>query len=285
MSRAEASAALESLADADVMAAIPGSKGSLGLVKGHGAFVKAYFICDRAGRPADLLRTPYAQERIGEDLLSGATEHLVHAAVLAVLRLLSSSLRQVRDDPFLDELSRMLGESPGADESLMRIQGSLLESGFEDFLAFSLQGAGEEDRAAERQELIEGMAEKDMRLFFGQDPPLPSLRTAFEALIFPESERPEILGLARSSPSALRLLLVSERSRLGPLAAAAVLQTLPLLEELFIVFRDWTPGRCQKSEREEVDSRLLEMARREGQGPGPSPLLSTLRARTAAEAG
>jgi len=254
------------------------------LVEGPEAFKAVFLLCDRGDRGTELLRTEYAQGCIGPQTIHQATKELVFACILALLRLLTASNSEVREDNFLGDLSASLGQRSEAPLILGGISDSLEEVGFPEFLNFSLEGSAGEDAEAEKRDILRQMAQRDVELFFGRDPPLVSLAAAFEALLFPVVERRELLMVLSSSPSALRLVLIARETRSSSFISAALTQALPLLGHLFQLFARQDMADCSPETRRNRDEEVLEIVR-EGADvlPRPSPVLRVLHNRASAD--
>jgi|GEM_PF-3244965 len=261
-----------------------GEKGSFILEDNFAQLKQIFLFCDRHEKAIQILGSPWMQKRINEAMLCDVTKDTVFATIQSVLRLLTSSNLEVQQDLFLSDLYNAIGQNEETYLSLGGIAGSLDEVGFMEYLQLSLSSVSEEDISMEKQVLIEQMAERDIHMFFGPDPPLPSLAEAFQSILFPKEERRELLSVLKASPSALRIILSARETRSGSFVSAAVLQTLPLLEHLFQLFAIADLKSCDSEKRRALDDELLSLLRdRMDRIPRPSPLLRVLKGRMLAD--
>lgn len=252
--------------------------GAAHLATGPKPFEQAFHICDHAGRGGEFLTSEYARQCINDELLVEVTKAAVRATIYNLLRLITSDVQEVREDPQLSAMGAWLDGSEQASEMYAGIIGSLSSSGFHELLELSLLDLDERAAAERRLAILEDLSDRDVTRFFSPDPPIPNLPEIFLSALFPDDERDELFEILRSSPSAMRALLLANNLHSGPLTLAFLQQTLPILERLFEVFAQIDPKRCGARARRALGKELaslVDSARR----PGPSPSMVVLQAR------
>lgn len=254
-------------------------EGMVLLVEGPENFGRVFFVCDRMGRSYELLDSEYARSNIAESLLLEVCKASVYESILILLRILTYPVQEIREDPVLSELSAWVDQSEEASHYLERVSDSLSGSGFHELLRFSLSGNTPEDLKEKRMDLLADMAERDISMFFAAKPPIPNLPSLFLSALFPKDEREQLLVVLRSSPSALRSLLLAKGARSSSLSMASMQQTLPLLTRLFEIFAMADPKICTDKLRREWGEELFALVEGSKSEPRPTPILKVLEAR------
>ncbi len=230
------------------------SSGGYRIPKSPIAFENAFHVADGGGLGLEFLETPYAQAMINESLLRHIARDAFYRSVLAVLRILTDEEESARNGG----LQEVVDAAEQRDESylsLMAIAGALDEVGFKEYLAFALgETRTAEERLERRIEALEAMAERDVQLFFGPHPLLPSAADCLESMLFPPSKRLDAIELLRTSPEALRLVLPVDADE-APMPESVVC-LLPLLEHLFAVFVRADLLRCNEESKLQADAEL-----------------------------
>ena len=253
--------------------------GKVLLVEGPENFGRVFFVCDRMGRSYELLDSEYARSNIAEPLLLEVCKASVYESILSLLRILTYPVQELREDPVLSELSAWIDHSEGASHDLERVSDSLSGSGFHELLRFSLSGYPPEDLKEKRRDLLADMAEWDISMFFAAKPPIHNLPSLFLSALFPKDEREQLLAVLRSSPSALRSLLMAKDARSCSISLASIQQTLPLLTRLFEIFAMADPKICTDKLRREWGEELFTLVDGSKNEPRPTPILNVLEAR------
>jgi len=254
-------------------------EGKVLLVEGPENFSRVFFVCDRIGRPYELLGSEYARSNIAEPLLLEVCKASVYESILILLRTLTYPVQEIREDPDLSELSAWIDQSEEASHYLERVSDSLSRSGFHELLRFSLSGCTPEDLKEKRMDLLADMAGWDISMFFAAEPPIPNLPLLFLSALFPKDEREQLLAVLRSSPSALRSLLMAKDARSSSLSLASMQQTLPLLTRLFEIFAIADPKVCTDKLRREWGEELFALVDGSKNEPRPTPILKVLESR------
>jgi len=252
--------------------------GRISLAGGPESFGKAFLICDRAGRSRELLASEYASSSITTSLLVEASKAAVRASIFNLLRFVSSASKEAREDPTLSSLGAWLDQSEQAAIQLDRISSSLARSGFHELLEFDLGGLEAGSIEEERLRIIADMAERDIAVFFADKPIVPGLPELFLSALFPEDERDTIFDILKSSPSAMRALLLAKDARSSSLSLASLQQILPILSRLFEIFADTDPKLCNQQARNAWGKELAALVD-PSKGHGQSPILRLLEAR------
>ncbi|HTY47254.1 MAG TPA: hypothetical protein VMB46_06270 [Methanomassiliicoccales archaeon] len=228
------------------------STGGYRIPKSPIAFENAFHIADGNGLGIEFLETPYAQAMINERLLRHITRDAFYRSVLAVLRILTDEEESAKNGG-VEEVMDAAEQQDESYLSLMAIAGALDEVGFKDYLGFAL---GETRSAQERQErrieALEEMAQRDVQMFFGPDPILPSAAECLESVLFPPAKRMDAIELLRTSPESLRMLLPMDLDE-APMPEAVVC-LLPILEHLFTIFVRADLLRCNEESRMRADA-------------------------------
>ena len=254
-------------------------EGKIQLIDGPENFEKVFLKCDREGRANELINSDYALMNIGEPLVLGSCKALVFDSILNLLKLLTSPIQEIGDDPVLSGLRAWLEVNQEASNHFERVSVSLQSSGFHEVLRFCLSQSTPNDLAEDRLKLISDMAQRDIAMFFSSNPPIPDLPSVLCGALFPDDEREALFALLRSSPSALRALILAKDARSGSLSLASLQQTLPILARLFEIFAMTDSCLCEDGSRQKWAEEISIIASRLRNGPRPTPILGTLEAR------
>lgn len=256
-----------------------GRKGRLVLVQGPENFSKVFIACDREGKANELLDTEYSRANIGEPLLIEASSAMVYDSIHILLRLLTSPASEVGVDPVLTELSAWIGRDEDAALRVESVADSLTRSGFYEMMHLTLGEPLHYSSKAERMRMISEMAELDIAMFFSNSPPIDGLPSILLSALFPMEERPRLMTILSSSPSALRALLLAKSARSTTLSLASLQQLLPILSHLFQIFATVDPRRCNAKIRRGWRDELVAIVVSTGPALRPTPILRVLASR------
>jgi hypothetical protein len=225
------------------------------------AMKRGFWFAEREGLERYLLSSAYMQKMIHERFLDEITRELVYSSILSILNIITSSPEERERDPTMSSLTERLIEDEESMLGMSAIAGLLEEIGFREFLAFNLGDcADEEERSSRKREILESMAERDIVMFFGKEPVLDPAAEVLREALFPAKRREEVLVLLRSSPAALRAVLMTAEGRSSALLSEAIGSLLPLLEHLFAVFVHADLIRCDVASKAKAEGELLAVA-------------------------
>lgn len=254
-------------------------KGRIALVQSPENFNRVFIACDRAGKAYELLSTEYSRANIGEPILIEASKALVYDSIHTLLRLLTSPMSEVGDDPVLAELSAWIEQDEDAALHVELVADSLSCSGFYEMMHLSLGEPHPHSSKQERLRMISEMAERDIAMFFSKSPPIEGLPSLLLSVLFPMEERARLMSMLNSTPSALRAILLARNGRSTSLSLASLQQLLPILSHLFVIFAAADPRRCGVKVRQGWRDELEAIVASTGPALRPTPILKVLESR------
>jgi hypothetical protein len=253
-----------------------------GLRELHELFTKVGKDLNEKGIGVDwefgVVSTPYCQSLLEDGMFPEVSRYFLRSMSYKATEKMLLSDDERLADPLLSSLSQLANSSIENQRLLGKIAEMLKDKELRNQVNVVLeQNFAREEYPERRKEIAEAIADAESQILMSGESPLPSANYYIPEFFFPMEERPEILGIVRSSPSALDLLLSLGRPDSRIVEQMMAVYLLPFWK-LVLEFLGNVPREVSEEQMLAVDTLLEEtIPKWRAVSHAPTPMLLILR--------